>query len=146
MSALGREKSIAVSEAICGIFINEKSKILLLKRAPTRTYNKNAYDLMGGDIVPGETPLQTFVKDAKEKLDIQLDQEKIEVCKVKNIHYPNQTVKTYLFTYRLNSETPIKLNPKKYQDYGWYNPSQIKQLNLSPKVRDVLIDVGFLQE
>jgi mutator protein MutT len=132
-------------EAICGVLINEKKQILLAKRTVKRTYSPNLYDLMGGDIIPGEKPIETLFRDAKEKFGIQLDGEITELKEPIDMDYPNKTIKTHIFICQLNSNIPVQLDLKKYAECDWLYPAQIQGLQLAPKVKDVLIVAGLLK-
>lgn len=141
----GDRKSLN-NEAICGVFVNKEKQTLLVRRSMERTYNPGSYDLMGGDIISGEKPIETLFRDAREKLGIQLNGEIIELKEPRDIVYSNKTVKTYVFVCQIDSNTSIQLDPHKYDGYGWYYPEQIAQLPLSPKVKKVLVAVGLLRQ
>lgn len=59
----GKEQKPLI-DAISAIFINLQGQVLLLHRHEERTHGKNQWDLMGGNIGPGETPFNTLVRDA----------------------------------------------------------------------------------
>lgn len=139
-----KEQEPTVIEVISGVFINEDNQILLVRRTPKRTYNPSTYDLIGGDILPRETPIQTLKRDAKGKLGIDLDKENIEEKGTKDIDAPNAIIRRHMFVCRISVSTPIELDSKKYDGWGWYDASQVEQLNLSPGVKDILIAIGFL--
>jgi 8-oxo-dGTP pyrophosphatase MutT (NUDIX family) len=133
------------SEAICGVFINEKGQILLAQRQAGRSFGKNEFDLMGGDILPDETPIETLLRDAKEKFGFQLNKEIIEVKNSKDVAYQNKTIRIYIFVYKLNSDTPVQLDAHKFQWYKWCCPEEIDQFTLTPKVKPVLTAIGLLK-
>lgn len=145
MHEIGKNKEQPNGEAICGVLINEKGQILLAKRTALRTYGKNLYDLMGGDIISGGTPIETLFRDAKEKFGIQLNKDFIEQKGTRDMNYPNRTIKTHIFICQIDSNTPIQLDFKKYETCDWYYPMQIEQLELAPKVKEVLLAVGLLR-
>lgn len=142
----GKEQEPTVIEAISGIFINEDNQILLVRRAPKRTYNAGTYDLIGGDILPGETPRQTLVRDVEGKLGVKLDEGVIETKGTKDIEAPNAVIKRHIFVFHIERDVPIDLDPKKYDSYGWYDKDQIEELNLTPGVREILTAAGFLEK
>lgn len=43
-------------EAIYGVFLNIRDEVLLFQRTWQRTFRRGKWDLMGGEIQPGETP------------------------------------------------------------------------------------------
>jgi len=142
---IGKNKEQPSGEAICGVLINEKGQILLAKRTASRTYSKNLYDLMGGDIIPGETPIETLFRDAKEKFGIQLNKDSIKQKGTIDMDYPNRTIKTHIFICQIDSSTPIQLDRKKYDTCDWHYSMQIEQLELAPKVKEILLAVGLLR-
>jgi hypothetical protein len=128
------------SEAVCGVFVNEKGQVLLARRS----FGDNTHDLMGGNILPNETPIETLIRDAKGKLGVNLNKEDVEGKGISNIVYPNRTVKTHIFVCQLRSNTPIQLDLDKYSGWRWFYPIQIKKLLLHPKVGEVLVTIGLL--
>ena len=131
-------------EAINGIIVNEDNKVLLVRRSSRRTFSPGKYNLIGGDILPGETPVQTFIRDAKEKLTLQINLKDVEFKGTQDTVYPNKTIRRYIFVYRLQNVNIITLNPKKYDEYNWYKATKIEKLNLTPGVKDVLTSIGYL--
>lgn len=136
-------KKSPVKSAICGILMNEKGEIFLAKRTAKRTFNPACFDLLGGDILEGETPRDTLIRDTKEKIGIELEKDKVQGKEVKDIVYPNDTWRTFIFVCNIKSQTQIALNPKKYSEWGWFTFEQVKQLKLSPKVLEVLTKMNF---
>lgn len=138
MSRQEEEKGEIIIEAISGIFLNEEGKILLVRRTPKRTYNPNTYDLIGGDILPKETPIQTLLRDAKDKLGIKLNTQDTEEAGIKVINSPNAPIRRHFFIIRLKNNIPIRLDTKKYDEWGWFGLAQLTQLNLTPGVKEIL--------
>jgi 8-oxo-dGTP pyrophosphatase MutT (NUDIX family) len=146
MDNLETERKLPTIEAISGIFVNKNGKILLVRRNLKRTYNPGTCDLIGGDVPPGETPIQTLARDAEEKLGIKLSEETVETKGVKNIEAPNTIIRRHIFVCQISNKISIKIDPKKYDQYGWYDASQVEQLDLTPGVKEILISVGLLKE
>lgn len=146
MSKIEQEKQPIIIEAISGVLLDENGQVLLVRRNLKRTYNPGTYDLIGGDVPPGETPIQTLARDAEEKSGIKLSEETVETKGVKNIEAPNAIIRRHLFVCQIGNKISIKIDPKKYDQYGWYDASQVEQLDLTPGVKEILISVGLLKE
>jgi ADP-ribose pyrophosphatase YjhB (NUDIX family) len=131
---------MAEFQAIYGVFINQSEETLLFRRTQYRTYRRGEYDLMGGEIQEGETPLQAFLRESEEKLALK-----------PKLYYPitEPTVTLegrdwgirYLFLSRDPLEQ-IQIDPKKYDGYGWYSQGQIGQMDLNSVVKQVLDEVS----
>lgn len=144
MSNIEIEEEPRIIPAISVVVLNENNKILLVRRTPQRTYNPGAYDLIGGDILPGEIPIDTLKRDVKKKLGVEISETGVESRGTVDIRVPEGIIRRNLFICQIASETPITLDPKKYDKSDWYDAAQIEQLSLTPGVEEILITVGFL--
>jgi len=118
-------------EAISGIFMNaEGDKVLLFKRASWRTYSAGKFDLMGGDIHLDETPEETLRKEAKGKLNINV--EHIEEKGAILTRATDVVIKRHCFVCREGDYKKLKIITTKYDQSGWYNKNEIKGLKLAP--------------
>lgn len=128
-------------ESIYGIFLKDEC-VLLLQRAPTRTFNRNKFDLMGGDIEPGHTPVEMLIKDALRKLNIG----------ARNIRYRDYLIVTEGVTEPLRKHlflaegdySDIRVDLSKYSNFIWKKAEEIKSLDLCPGVEQALTQTGFL--
>ncbi len=137
-------------EAISGIFMNEEgNKVLLLKRAPWRTCSARKWDLMGGDIAVGEKPLATLKRDAKGKLNLDIDSFKVEEKRRILTKTPDGVIiKRYCFVCQGdygNLRIETEKYRSKYTNMGWFNKKEIKELDLAPGVELILDTLKLLK-
>ncbi len=131
-------------EAISAIFIQGDIEILLLHRTPGRTYNPDRWDLMGGDILPGESPTDTFCRDAVEKLNLRRGNVASLLSEPLRVREADADVLRHIFVISGADYSNIRLDPTKYDEFRWVGPGEIKPLKLATGVEPVLEAFGFL--
>ena len=128
-------------EAISGVFTNDKrDKVLLLRRSLNRTYDPTKWDLMGGDIMPNETPYHALIRDALEKLNLPF-------CMVMDTkRVTTEVVDAYITRYVficLSDYRGLSVNLRKYDEFTWATALGTKTFELTDHARTVLKAIGF---
>ena len=122
-------------EAISGLFIGHDNSLLLLQRNARRTYSPNQWDVMGGDMQPGETPEEVLHRDAQGKLNIP----QVEIFKATSITYPilsDLIMQRHIFVCS-GDYSDIRTNPKSYQSHGWFGVHEIPKMDLTQGAKAV---------
>jgi mutator protein MutT len=63
----------AIKQAACAILIHE-GEILLGKRAAHKQICPNKWDIVGGHLEPGETPVQALLREVLEELGVTIEE------------------------------------------------------------------------
>ena len=105
--------------------INNENKILIQKRSENKRLEPNVWAMTGGSVIVGENSLQTIVREAKEKLDITIDSNKLKlITKFK-------TGNVWIDTYILKNDYDIsKMNfqIEEVSDAKWATWNEIDEL------------------
>lgn len=126
-------------EAISGVFLGEEDSLLLLQRTPQRTHSPNKWDIMGGDIRPGETPEEVLHRDAGEKLHIT----EVRITKTTTTTYPisNELLMQRHIFVCTGDYSDIRTDPSKYQNHGWFSSDEIPNMDLTKGAKAVIYQV-----
>ncbi len=114
------------------------NRLLVIK--PTKTANKDIYTLVGGAIEGIETPMQAIIRETKEKIGINFEED--ELFQIMEFDQeaasdPEKTVHNHLFvTTKVIKELP-PLN-KKITDVKWYKIGDGDD-NVSHSITDYLV-------
>ncbi|MSR85518.1 NUDIX domain-containing protein [Candidatus Uhrbacteria bacterium] len=120
----------------CGIFYNPDTRsVLLQKRDDKAPVNPNKWCLFGGGSEGDETPEQTFIREMKEELNIEL---KLEDLK-KFTNYLNPKFNTHRYVYLVESradKSSMTLNEG--EDFDWISLDRVFEYDLTESTaRDV---------
>jgi len=129
-------------EVVTSILINEKNRILILKRSnKVGTYN-GCWSGIAGYIEEGETPIQTALKEIKEETNIDKDNVKLlkksDAIEFTDL-YKNKKYDwiVYPFLFKLIKKSKIKIDWE-HTDYRWINPSDIYSFETVPRLKEVI--------
>ncbi len=126
-------------EAISGVFI-QAEKVLLVERTK-RTNESYTWEVMGGDILPGEQPLDTLMRDAHDKLNIANP----TVLATTIISTPGKDVVINRHVYICSGDfTNMKIDQSKYKEAMWCTREEIPVHNLSAHGVKVLHALGYV--
>ncbi|HUV42893.1 MAG TPA: NUDIX domain-containing protein [Patescibacteria group bacterium] len=117
------------------LILNESNKIILLKRSPSRLYNKNKWELPGGKIIKrltlNDAIEQKVYEEAKIVIRVTSDnyfcQSRIVTEKGKYSDFVYLEITT---SADFISGT-VKINQKEHSDFQWINIFQAQELDLS---------------
>lgn len=105
--------------------INSKNEILIQKRAASKRLEPNVWAMTGGSVAVGENSIETIVRESKEELDINIEQDKLKlVTKFK-------TGNVFIDTYILKCDYDIskmKLQKEEVSDVKWATWNEIDEL------------------
>jgi len=124
-----------------GFLYNPKEQTVLLhKRDAKAKVNPNAWAFFGGLSEDNETPKQTFIREMKEELGIELLEDKvIPLC-----DYLNQELQTYRYVFFVESDLDkSQMHLGEGEDFDWIPLAKVFDYVLTEKsVRDLKL---FLQ-
>ena len=116
------------------VIVNEDNKILLLKRADDKDiWMPNKWALVGGAIEKGETPQKAVEREINEETGLEIK----KFTKSFSIQRNTDSVE-HVFACRYKGEpTDIRLNDEN-TNYGWYDTSEMKFLNIVPHLMEYI--------
>ncbi|MGE3479594.1 MAG: NUDIX hydrolase [Dongiaceae bacterium] len=129
-----------VAKIVCGAIIKLDNRYLILKRAPNEDFMANFDELPSGHLDPGETIIETLVREVREETGLAIKSVK---SFINSFDYTSGSgKKTRQFNFLVDfTEGTIQLNPLEHSSYAWVEvPSpEFEQLNLSPETRASII-------
>lgn len=110
-----------------GLLICDDDRVLLAKRSATKRWYPSCWDVIGGHIEPGETPLEALCREAAEELAIDLDPADVSVVDTVEAADVELTV----FTATAWNGTPVNVAPEEHDDIAWKTLAEIAGLELA---------------
>lgn len=125
------------------ILMDEKGKILILKRSnKVRTY-KGYWSGVAGYVEEGEKPVETALKEIREETG--LNNEDVELLKILDpIEFTDfyeekkYEWKIYPFLFKVRKKSKVQIDWE-HTKYRWINPSEIDMFEAVPRLRDVIL-------
>lgn len=109
-------------------FIYNKGKLFVAKRASTKKYKPDIFEMPGGHIEYGEDIVEGLKREIKEKLhiDIKIDDPYYALTyidPINNKHY----VEVVYFAPLPRPLPKIKINPQDHSEYKWITADEIEE-------------------
>jgi len=102
--------------------VNSVGKIWVPTRTADKVIAPNGYDFsVGGHVESGDDYIQTLVREAKEEINIVIDEKDVEF--ISNVTYEDNCYKQNLYLLRTNT-TPT-FNPSDFTNADWLTPSEL---------------------
>ena len=122
------------SMAAAILLINQNKQVLLNLRddKPDILY-PNFWSIIGGGIDPGETPVQTIVREVKEEVNYNIDDPVFLTKRVDTnqiVHFFVQKINATLDDFELNEGV----------DLNFFKKEELLDLKITPFIKSVLLD------
>ena len=115
--------------------VDGKTETLLQERCNTG-YKDGQYDVAcSGHLEKGETIGAAIVREAKEEIDIDIQEKDLEVITV--VHYPPDDYLNIFFKVRKYEGVPKIMEPNKCDDLSWFSVDQLPT-NTIERTKNVL--------
>lgn len=113
-------------EIAVGAFIIKNGKVLITKRADTKSFYPGKYELPGGHLEFGETMQECIIREIQEELHVNVSVGMpfyafTELHKSKTMHY----IEVDYFARLKDSASKIRLNKEDNSGYEWINDSEV---------------------
>jgi len=109
-------------------FIHNKGKLFVARRASTKKYKPDIFELPGGHIEYGENIIGGLKREIKEELnlDIRIGDPYYAVTYIDHTNN-NHYVEVVYFAQFLSPLPKIKLNPQDHSEYKWITVKEIEE-------------------
>lgn len=117
-----------------GIIVHER-RVLLGRRAATRSFYPNVWDIFGGHLEPDEEPEQALVRELEEELGIipaswsLLATHSVPMTDQSGVTKTSLTL--FLYCVTAWSGTPSNRQPHEHSTIGWFTLTQVAELELA---------------
>jgi mutator protein MutT len=125
---------MVIKECAALLFYNDKGEILLMQRTLDAPKNPGKWSFFGGSLEEGETPLMALIREAKEELDIDIQEPKLLF--ISDHEYVGHVDRMHVFVKEYSEN--LRLDQKEGRARAWYNIKDALKLDLSPDVRTAL--------
>lgn len=125
------------------IFVDDKGRILLLKRSEDSKAYPGCWGLVGGFVEWGETIEQALKREAMEEIGVE-----VEVVRFTGRYYdkkgrhPTRTVVCLPHISKIVSGEPRAVS--ECSEVKWFTPEEIKDLEMAYDHKQMLIDEGLI--
>ncbi|GEM_PF-505441 len=132
------------SKAALIILYDSANRILLQHRTDDAERLPGYWGFFGGGIKEGETPGEAVIREAREELNHELENQKLFI--ERDIRFPDAESRMYLFIAPFDGDkSSLRLNEG--QDWGWFKRDEIKDLKMTEHDRKAVASVlDYLDE
>jgi 8-oxo-dGTP diphosphatase len=129
------EQRYKLKAILYNLFIKD-NQILLLKRIHSDFHDK-IFSLPAGHLDPGESLKRAAVREAKEEVDLDVNEDDLELVHVIHIIEGNSPAIGFYFKVKNFSGEPKNMEPDKHDLVGWYDLDNLPK-NITPVLRTAL--------
>lgn len=121
-----------------GVLLESQGEILILHRSPRLNWG-NTWGLPAGIVEPGESDLETAIRELYEETGYRANPEELLLIDSSYRRLPNEEISFHVFSLKTQSKFPIKLDHDEHQDYKWISPDDCYNMdNLIPGLHHLL--------
>lgn len=126
MTKSGPERLGNKVERVALAALIDKSQVLLVHRHPERRFYPDCWDLVGGHIEAGESPIEAVRRECKEEVGIQ-------VVEARPFHLPTSDPGIEIHGFRVDSWAgePTNAAPDEHDDLKWFTADEIPLLTIA---------------
>lgn len=104
------------------VLLEDKDKILLVRRSSTAKFAKGMYSLIGGKVEAGEAGLPAIVREVYEETGLSISSEKFDL--VHTFHRKGEESELIALCFKANVaslQAPINKEPEKHDDMRFFS-------------------------
>lgn len=110
-------------------YIEFEGKILLLFRE-SHKLEGNKWGMPAGKIHSGESEQEAVIREIKEETGLGVAPEKLNYCRKVYVRYPDYDFIYHIFSFQLELQAQIKINPREHREYAWVTPQEALGMQL----------------
>lgn len=127
----GRRSEVLASDSwtrTSSVLVVSDGSVLCHKRATGVDTNPSKWTMtFGGHAAPGETPVQTAIKELKEEIGIVAEPQQLGLVLVYSYHFLNKI--KWLFSLEVESDNlELQLEEEEVEETKWVSIKQLKQI------------------
>lgn len=127
------------------IFKSPDGRVLLLERANSYQMSvgdDESWDIPGGRIKPEEDLQSALAREIREEIGVTLKNPQAKLIDARDIFVPTKDLHVVRLTYLIEQEPGhIKLS-NEHSRYDWFNPHNIKLLDIDPYLKEVFEEIS----
>lgn len=124
-------------------FLVKDGKLLIAKRASTKGFLPDKYELIGGHVEFGETPEEALKREAQEEMEIDIEIENPFSAFTYIRDGDDHCIEVDYFARLKNSDQEITLHPEDHSDYKWITEVEVaKYMDANDDERKA-VEAGF---
>ena len=108
---------------------DNSGQILLMWRQPWDSEG-GLWDVPGGGIDPGETMIESALREFKEESGIRLSEKDVKHFKTVYVQKPGRDFVMHLYYTSFRGRPEVMLNPEEHGEFKWMAPEEAKKLPL----------------
>lgn len=129
-----------------GCFIEFDNKFLILRLHPDDPQG-DTWGLVGGNIEIGESRKEAVMREVKEEINFDIDEQKLRFLGEFPLEYPDMTVDFSVFAIKLDHELSLTLEEKEHYDFRWVSVDECYHLtNAMQGLYVVLEQIGAVKQ
>jgi mutator protein MutT len=103
--------------------VEHNNRFLLMRRVDALAMWHGKWELPGGKVDPGETPLKALYREVKEETGLDIEKPELLGVYTHNWELPEQTLQTFLVIYRCQAlHTNVRLEDGENDAFEWVTP------------------------
>ena len=118
--------SSAVPHEVVAALLVRHGRVLLCHRAVGRRWYPDVWDLPGGHVESGETPIEALVRELEEELGIQIEEPGPELARVVESEFVLR-----IWLVERWAGNPVNASPVEHDDLAWFDADEASELRLS---------------
>ena len=136
-------KSQKIVNAVLGLPVNHEGKYLLtLRNEPDRAQTHNRWQIIGGELEYGETPIQTLSREMQEEAGVFINVlHDHPIVRTNTWDFDGHGRHIILLTYVVDiGDQEVNLNHEA-TDYQWFTPAEVLDLSVLPNTPEIVFAI-----
>ncbi|WP_107772470.1 NUDIX domain-containing protein [Nocardioides sediminis] len=101
-------------------------RVLMAHRSPERRWYPDCWDLVGGHVEPGESPVQAVVRECREEIGVRvLDPRPIPMA------FTDPGIDMHAFVVEHWEGEPVNAAPDEHDQLRWFGAAELSRLKLA---------------
>jgi 8-oxo-dGTP diphosphatase len=110
---------------VASAFIHNAGKLLIVKRAATKSFLPGTYEIPGGKVEFGESVREALQREVREELAMEIEVGEVFDVFEYMIDAERQGIEIDFLATMQNPNQEISLNPEDHSEYRWIDGSEV---------------------